>query len=822
MSTSRRKGSTPKRPHKIGVSFTNWAMGGSLLSLNTTSSLGSRLSSKSSRKSFDIATDDEEPPDLEPPAPVKKVKKKGKKEVSDPEAPRSEAPPPKPKEAEEKKAVCPDCAPEPQTPKCPPDCPICNEECVWEKHMHEKYGFMECDVCGRGTTWLKDEFHRGRGEYACEKCTPDCATCGRGPLWVSKKWQKTLKRRAAKLQGLEKGKKDSHPKKDGDAKKDGSAKKDKEDDSAKKTKDSGDGKAKDKGKEDEKKKSTENEGEKKNQGEKERGKEKDKAEEKSAEKDENTTASKDSGDKKVDGGKGQKRGHDWTSEEDAKLKELKVQKKSWKDIASELGLDQGLCKARFKVIEHSSVVTPDKEKDEGSGGDKQNADVGKDGDGLLGGLGGWDDNDSNQKADDAGGNGDNQGWGVTDTSNTNGDNSGNNGWDSNDNSGSNWNTNTDTNANATAGDNGNSSWGNNDSSDGANASGGDQRNSSWDNNNDTNGEANKTGDSANSRWDQNSNKTTDHSGGGNKQDKKVEFEGQITESNPTGYIPYRSASNSGADNVTTSPKTGNAETSGDSWGAQNDPWNVATNTSANDTGNAQSSGDGWGAATSDWAQKENGTNEPARDPWVQPDVSKDSGNDGAIESSNQPAADASNGWYTVEGSNLDKPSDSNGGTNWDQPQKDGITNQASGTDGHTDGNHGDNTSNDNRTGSFGHSNGPGESYSNNNMNSKCFDQGNNGFNSNAGSGDFNGGGNNRGNGGGTKAGGNFNQESQSRGRLRPTGAWSQDDCTKLEFLETKYREHKWAQMQADFYNWTGRMIHHELIEMKFKSDGYDT
>ena len=121
--------------------------------------------------------DDEEPPDPAPPAPAKLPKKK------------KEVPPAESKKAEEVKVVCDDCQPEPEKPvgKCAPECPVCNEECAWEKHMHEKYGGIECDTCGRGANWLMDEFHKGRGEYACERCTPDCAACGRGPLWLSKK-----------------------------------------------------------------------------------------------------------------------------------------------------------------------------------------------------------------------------------------------------------------------------------------------------------------------------------------------------------------------------------------------------------------------------------------------------------------------------------------------------------------------------------------------------------------------------------------------------------------------------------------------------------
>ncbi|KAL5319706.1 hypothetical protein ACEPPN_012762 [Leptodophora sp. 'Broadleaf-Isolate-01'] len=846
-STSRRKGTTPKKAHKVEVSFSNWVMGGSLLSLSTTSSLGSRVSSKGSHKSFDVDTDDEEPPDPIPAVPVKPAKDTKKKET----------PPPEFKKPKEKKDVCADCGPEPEKSaiKCAPDCPICNEECLWEKHMHEKYGFMECDTCGRGSTWLKDEFHMGRGEYACEKCTPDCAACGRGPLWLSKKWQKTLKRRARKLQGLEKDKKD------------GDGKKDKGGESTKKAKE-GDGekpkeKAKEKGNE------KENDMEKGKGKEKEKAKEKDKTEDKSAEKEKDSGTNKDSGEKKDEDGKSKKGGHEWTSEQDSKLKEMKAQNKSWKEIASEIGVNPFLCKGRFKTIENTNHV-PAEKKDEASSGDKQNTSRGGD-DGFLGGLGDWNNEDSNQKTDNSGGNGDNQGWGATDTSNKNGDNSGgaaDNGWGVADNNNSN------NNGETSSGDQTNSGW------DNTNGTSGDSGNQGWGDSFNTN--ANNTGNSADSGWDNdNSRKTADESGGnkdqqnqnkqngsgkkqnnkneGNKQDKKKENEVEITASNPTifdsfgpyvPYVPYKSPTTSGGNDATSwdanqnatstdtatgqasggSPKTGNADASGSGWDAANDSWNAEPDTSNTTTGNAKTSS-GWPVPNTDWVtidpSKDNATDPTANDPFYHPELGNGNGNAGATESGSKPADSANNGWFDVNGSNIDLPVEDNARPSWSDLKNGGTSDSGKKLD-NTDQNPGNGA---NSWGQGNNSSNNGGNYWNKSGNENQIIQGgdnsnNNGFGKgNSGGGfnspnNFNSGGFNQGdNGGDFNNWKNFNpsgfiQGKQWRGKLLPTGAWSQDDCTKLEFLESKYREHKWVQMQADFYNWTGRMIHAELLELK--------
>ncbi|KAH8682930.1 hypothetical protein BGZ60DRAFT_551845 [Tricladium varicosporioides] len=58
------------------------------------------------------------------------------------------------------------------------------------------------------------------------------------------------------------------------------------------------------------------------------------------------------------------------------------------------------------------------------------------------------------------------------------------------------------------------------------------------------------------------------------------------------------------------------------------------------------------------------------------------------------------------------------------------------------------------------------------------------------------------------------------GRLRPDNIWSREDCEILEELEKRYRENKWLEIQAAFFNWTGRMVEGEIIERKFRGDGF--
>lgn len=58
-----------------------------------------------------------------------------------------------------------------------------------------------------------------------------------------------------------------------------------------------------------------------------------------------------------------------------------------------------------------------------------------------------------------------------------------------------------------------------------------------------------------------------------------------------------------------------------------------------------------------------------------------------------------------------------------------------------------------------------------------------------------------------------------KGRLTVDSIWSKRDVDILEGLEDGLVNHKWMHMQAEFYNWTGRMIQAEIIEQKFKDDG---
>lgn len=53
-------------------------------------------------------------------------------------------------------------------------------------------------------------------------------------------------------------------------------------------------------------------------------------------------------------------------------------------------------------------------------------------------------------------------------------------------------------------------------------------------------------------------------------------------------------------------------------------------------------------------------------------------------------------------------------------------------------------------------------------------------------------------------------------RLEADDIWTKDDCKTLEMLEERYREQKWLQIQASFYNFTGRMVVADIIEKKFQ------
>ncbi|KAJ8064862.1 hypothetical protein OCU04_007171 [Sclerotinia nivalis] len=69
--------------------------------------------------------------------------------------------------------------------------------------------------------------------------------------------------------------------------------------------------------------------------------------------------------------------------------------------------------------------------------------------------------------------------------------------------------------------------------------------------------------------------------------------------------------------------------------------------------------------------------------------------------------------------------------------------------------------------------------------------------------------------------GNTNEygRANEQGRLRPDKIWSAEDCETLEYLMEKHRSTQWLQLQAGFFNYTGRMIKAEFIERKFRKDG---
>ncbi|APA07862.1 predicted protein [Sclerotinia sclerotiorum 1980 UF-70] len=69
--------------------------------------------------------------------------------------------------------------------------------------------------------------------------------------------------------------------------------------------------------------------------------------------------------------------------------------------------------------------------------------------------------------------------------------------------------------------------------------------------------------------------------------------------------------------------------------------------------------------------------------------------------------------------------------------------------------------------------------------------------------------------------GNTNEygRGNEQGRLRPDKIWSAEDCETLEYLMEKHRSTQWLQLQAGFFNYTGRMVKAEFIERKFRKDG---
>lgn len=68
--------------------------------------------------------------------------------------------------------------------------------------------------------------------------------------------------------------------------------------------------------------------------------------------------------------------------------------------------------------------------------------------------------------------------------------------------------------------------------------------------------------------------------------------------------------------------------------------------------------------------------------------------------------------------------------------------------------------------------------------------------------------------------GHFTRANMGTPRLRPDLIWTAEDCGLLEDLENNYTRNKWLHMQADFFNWSGRMVDASIIERKFKEDGF--
>ncbi|KAG9244664.1 hypothetical protein BJ878DRAFT_479947 [Calycina marina] len=55
--------------------------------------------------------------------------------------------------------------------------------------------------------------------------------------------------------------------------------------------------------------------------------------------------------------------------------------------------------------------------------------------------------------------------------------------------------------------------------------------------------------------------------------------------------------------------------------------------------------------------------------------------------------------------------------------------------------------------------------------------------------------------------------------LQPDDSWSPEHCDLLMYLEDRYNNEKWFQIQAGFFNWTGRMVDQSVIKAKFERDG---
>ncbi|KAI2629145.1 hypothetical protein GGS26DRAFT_115285 [Hypomontagnella submonticulosa] len=52
-------------------------------------------------------------------------------------------------------------------------------------------------------------------------------------------------------------------------------------------------------------------------------------------------------------------------------------------------------------------------------------------------------------------------------------------------------------------------------------------------------------------------------------------------------------------------------------------------------------------------------------------------------------------------------------------------------------------------------------------------------------------------------------------KLTPDRYWSERDCRALSALEAKHRANKWLTIQAEFANYTGRMVDANVLKAKF-------
>ncbi|OWO99792.1 hypothetical protein B2J93_6847 [Marssonina coronariae] len=818
------------KKNKVEISFTNWVMGGSLLSLNTSSSLGRRNSLHQNKHSSDsgfedAATDDEQPAKPAPAPSVSSNKSQNKKQPDEE----------KPKEV---KSVCAECKDNdvPPSEKCSPNCPVCNEECTWEKHMHEKYGYMTCNTCGRGESWLKDEFHKGRGEYACEKCTPDCETCGRGPLWLNKKWRKTLKRKTKIIQGND-GKKDGDGKKGGE----GDGEEIKEKDQAEKGKDGGKEKMEGKGK-----------GANKEDEAAEKGSEKKPEPEKVGEQTKNAEP-KNGAEPKKDGGS-----NIWTPEQDAQIKEMQAEKKSWKAIAEKVGSSKQACIDHFRDLQRSGDPVSEKKDEAIAQGDTQSNNGGGMGDAALmdvpasgngDGLGAGpsiniantsggggtgtrenqnkghdkqsetgkkDDQNSHQKKPHSGkrkNKGSKQGKDAAGTSGNrdNNETSGGDGWGGN-NTGKLWDQNTTQN---------NDGWGAvadvacNDqpsaqNNDGWDASVGaavddkpaDQNNDGWGAMNTSNADfCHSYGEGADDSWGGGRGNTGNSNAHKSTPKPTPPAGGYFTDSNPI--------ATSG-----TPPVVGSAAAATGGWEGETNCWvNVDTSSLNGDGGHA-----GW-----------EGRGRGNMDGWN--NVSPPNNNNGSHTPDIPENKHSSSGWagntgeWTTVDDNAEPADNSGGNTSWDQPDNSNHNRNS--------GNSWSRDLHDTTSDSFGGKNAAGawnQGDTRNNTGNSGADSSwskpntpaaHNAVNPSTSNPDDNGGAFHCGNHLNSSDYLAFNDSAGRKsycGKLRPSSAWTADDCAKLEHLD-RMHQYRWAHIQKGFYDWTGRMISAELIERKFKDDG---